>query len=297
MTRKIYWVQQYFNEELLLKLKLKIIYPYIDRIIFSESNITHQGNPKSFNFDHIINEKWTKEFENPAKIIIQKVYDSPLDYTNLKTDPNKDEWYNRVICKLNSQTHWPKDQKNYGLDSYQKEILLRPLGLLNPEPDDIIIFTDLDEFIKPEVLVWLRENFNPDKIYRFDCKLFFYRFNLQIVSEKWQSPLAMSYEKFLNNSICTMRNFSPAEIIEDAGWHFSYLGNTDTIRTKLESFGEASLNQQRIKDNLPNVIEYALKYNRDLFGRYMEFRILPFTTENFPLYLVEHLNEYKDLIL
>ena len=50
----------YFNEDLVLDVRLNELNPHIDKFVIIESNFTHSGEKKNFNFDI---EKF-KKFEN-----------------------------------------------------------------------------------------------------------------------------------------------------------------------------------------------------------------------------------------
>ena len=41
----------YFNEDLVLDVRLNELNPYIDKFVIVESNFTHSGEKKDFNFD------------------------------------------------------------------------------------------------------------------------------------------------------------------------------------------------------------------------------------------------------
>lgn len=295
IDRKIYWVQQFFNEKELLKIKLETVLPYVDYFILSESNFTHSGLSKIFNLQEMIDEGFFKDYPD-NKIIIQLVDDTPSEYVNLQHNPDKDYWYNVTVDRINKQTHWPKNNMSYGRDSWEKEILIRPLGMLNPNLDDIIIFSDMDEIINPEKLLWLRNNFDSSQIYKFEMKMFYYYLNF-LSNEYWDTPLAASYQTCLKTPFCVLRYFSDAGILNDGGWHFSYLGNEDKIKTKIESFGEQYMNQDCFKNNLSNRIKNALIHHVDLYGRPQDFSILSITEKTMPKYVVYHQEEFENLIL
>lgn len=293
-ARKIFYVQQFFNEVDLLKIKLHTIYPVVDCIILSESTHTHSGLWKEPILDGLFKSGQLDQFRD--KLVIQYVDDTPSQYTNLHLDKNKDKWYNHVVNKINSQKHWDKNQESYGRDSWEKEILIRPLALQNPNDDDIVIFSDLDEIIRPVYITSLREHMPLNSLLRFGCGFYYYALNL-LSSEKWTSPIAANYRTFVENSFCELRNFAQGLFVNNAGWHFSYLGNPYMIETKLRSFGEQSLNTNKVRSNLPNVIVDALTKGKDLYGRSKKFEIVPVNYDTMPAYIVEHQEELAQYLL
>ena len=48
---KIFDCFMYFDEDLILDLRLNTLNDYVDKFIIIESNITHTGNKKSLQFD------------------------------------------------------------------------------------------------------------------------------------------------------------------------------------------------------------------------------------------------------
>ena len=75
----------YFNEDLVLDVRLNELNPHIDKFIIIESNFTHSGEKKNFNFD-IEN---FKKFEN--KIIYLKLDQKPKNLIEISEHDNQDE--------------------------------------------------------------------------------------------------------------------------------------------------------------------------------------------------------------
>ncbi|HEU0137439.1 MAG TPA: hypothetical protein VFQ50_09115, partial [Flavobacterium sp.] len=71
-------------------------------------------------------------------------------------------------------------------------------------------------------------------------------------------------------------------IIPNAGWHFSYIGGVQKIVEKLEAFAHTEYNTDHYKDI--NFIQNTIENGKDVFGREMEFEIIP-NDYNYPKYL------------
>ena len=69
-------------------------------------------------------------------------------------------------------------------------------------------------------------------------------------------------------------------VINNGGWHFSYLMNPDQIREKIMSFGHAEFNQKKFID-ITNIEEKVSK-NLDLFEREQIYEKVDFDN-SFPL--------------
>ena len=160
-----------------------------------------------------------------------------------------------------------------------------------------MLLMDADEIIKLETIQWLKENFEDDKIYYFDFKVYYYYLNLR-KNEEWRCPLAMSFKKFKETSFCIARNFIQPNsvVVPNSGWHFTYQGSVANIKNKIESFGEQSLNLDWVKNGLSNNIANAIKNGRDLYNRPCKFWVEPITYATHPRYLVDNQEEFKDFI-
>ena len=124
---KIYDCFQFFDEEMLLDLRLNVMDKYVDKFVITEATYMHNGKPKKLNFD--IN-KYSK-FKDK---IIYIVVDSP--------PPDLFEIHERDNDK--SDTRGQKLVLNgYKRDNYQRHMSWNILK--NIEQDDWIIINDIDE--------------------------------------------------------------------------------------------------------------------------------------------------------
>ena len=126
----IYDCIPFFNELDILKLRMQIMAPYVDKFVLEEATVTFSGEPKEMIFAK--HRDMFAEFED--KIIYVAVDDSPLEGVT---------------------TH--------ERDKFQKNGLIR--GMTVCKPDDIVIFSDVDEIPNPRVLTEILQNFDPGKIY------------------------------------------------------------------------------------------------------------------------------------
>ena len=111
---KIFDCFSYWDEDLLLDLRLNILNDFVDFFVIVEGNKTWQNNSKKLKFD--IN-KYSK-FKNKIKYI--KVEDLP------------------------------EGEDPYKRENFQRNSILR--GLSNADDEDIIMISDLDEIPNPKVL-------------------------------------------------------------------------------------------------------------------------------------------------
>ena len=171
----IYDCFMYYDEDLLLDIRLNALDKYVKKFVITEATYTHNGSKKKLNFN--IN-KFDK-FKDKIEYIV--VDQQPPDIKELQindTDKTKEE---KLI--LNGMAR----------DYFQRENLSR--GLKNLNDDDLIIISDLDEI--PNL-----ENFNFDKINNniiiFQQKMFYYKLNLLYDELIWTGSKAVKFKNFIS---------------------------------------------------------------------------------------------------
>ena len=145
----------YFDEDLLLDLRLHTLKKNVKKFVITEATYTHNGNKKKLNFDI---EKF-KKFKDKITYII--VDDQPDNIKPLLKNEAKHKRGEKLI--LNGMAR----------DYYQRENLLK--GIKEAEENDLIIISDLDEIPNLSQL-----NFNEigNNIVIFEQKMFYYKLNL-----------------------------------------------------------------------------------------------------------------------
>ena len=135
---KIYDCFMFFDEEMLLDLRLNIMDKYVDKFVITEATYMHSGRPKKLLFD--IN-KYSK-FKDK---IIYLVLDKPF---NLNNSP----WKNQAL---------------------QSDYILKNLD--SADQEDYIMFSDPDEIPNPQILKSLNLKM---KYGIFLQNMYCYKFNL-----------------------------------------------------------------------------------------------------------------------
>jgi beta-1,4-mannosyl-glycoprotein beta-1,4-N-acetylglucosaminyltransferase len=128
----------------MLELRLELLYEHVDKFIISECDSTHSGIIKPFYFE--MNKHRYAKFLD--KIIYIKNYNSDKidSFINIYSD-RKFEIYNNIINNYNSIKNGP--ETDYGKPHWCRDFLHREyvsLGMDVCGDEDIIIFSDLDEF-------------------------------------------------------------------------------------------------------------------------------------------------------
>ena len=198
----------FFNELDILKLRMQILAPYVDFFVIEEASVTFSGEPKRMIFAE--NRQLFTEYEEKIRYVA--VDNSPMEGVT---------------------TH--------ERDKFQKNQLIR--GLSDCKPEDIIIFSDVDEIPNPETLVALIERFEPGKIYHLAQRMFYCFLNMEEVSGKLLSITGefpgVRHRQWLGTKVCSFANLPKEGIVylrevstkdqrsvrvADGGWHFGYMG-------------------------------------------------------------------------
>ena len=277
----IYDCFQFFNELDLLKLRLNTLNDVVDYFVITESTVTFSGESKSLYY-----------YENKHKF---------------------SEFNHKIIHNVVSDTPMGQDITGFDRDGYQKAA--RSRGIANCLPADIIIFSDLDEIPNPIEIKKIISNFDPDKIYHFAQRQFYYYVNLEEVSgkllsyageydsakpKKWLGSYLFSYgltSKMSMHEIRINKTIKNSIRVSNGGWHFTYMGGdsksvTERVAHKIKSSSHQEFNNHKILSK----IESRIKKGKDIFGRKSKLRRVNIDS-SFPKYLVENIDQYSHLIL
>ena len=268
---KIYDCFQFFNEENILDLRLNILDKHVDFFVIVESTTDHQGNEKKLNFD-------INKYKKFQKKIIYIVVEDTLD----------------AIKK-------PHLGQNSLVERHQRNSIMK--GLKNCSDDDLVIISDVDEIPDLNKL----NLFNQKKRYAvFLQKKFDYKLNLLNETEgDWhgskiclkkdlRSPQWLRDLKFKKNPFWRIDKIKNLQIINDGGWHFSYLQSPDDILKKIVSFSHGERNVPTFA-NQKN-IEEKIKMQKNIFDLGFSYRKIDID-HTFPKYIIENKEKLKEWII
>jgi beta-1,4-mannosyl-glycoprotein beta-1,4-N-acetylglucosaminyltransferase len=181
-----------------------------------------------------------------------------------------------------------------GLDTWSKEYYQRnyKVDLSSYSPDDLVLLSDLDEVPNPEVLKQLSENFDINTIYGFSQIMHQYFLNNQNTSELWAGTRALSVEKYSSELTPQQVRMSAASILlKDGGWHWSFLGDEESLRNKIISYSHQEHNNNYTLDS----IIYRLNNNEDIFERGFVLKAVEID-ETYPKYVRENQDKLEKYI-
>lgn len=276
----IYDCVPFFNELDILKLRMQIMAPYVDFFVIEEASVTFSGEPKRMIFAE--NRQLFAEFEEKIRYVA--VENSPMEGVT---------------------TH--------ERDKFQKNQLI--WGLFDCKPEDIIIFSDVDEIPNPETLVRLLEGFEPGKVYHLAQRMFYCFLNMEEISgnllsitgefpgvakRQWLGTKVCSFSELPKEGIVYLREVSPEDKrsvrVADGGWHFGYMGGdgerdvAKRIGVKVQAAAHSEYNTKRYLNEAVD----RLLCGEDIFDRDAKF-VRVEIDESFPAYLREHKEEYDFL--
>lgn len=270
----------FFNELDLLEIRLNVLNDVVDKFVIVEATKTYQFQDKVLYYNE--NKIRFKKFESKIiHIIVDK--------------------YPTIWTKLRKITPW--DYEFHQRNQIKK-------GLKDCKKDDIVIISDLDEIPKPEKITEFKE-VEGVKIFEQNFCQFFFNYklvksnqNYPIVNRDnqyfWCGSVMIKYENFVSAQntrtyIYIKEKSKKAVFIEKGGWHFTYLGNLDHIVTKLKSFAHSEFNTEYYTDK--QRILNSIKNKTDIFDRGEVYEIVDIYTNDFPEYLKNNKEKYKDLFL
>ncbi|WP_137903662.1 benzoate transporter [Enterobacter sp. 2VL] len=275
----------YYDEDMMLDIRLNTLAGVVDRFVIVESSHTFTGKPKSLNFDITKYEKFKD------KIIYVPFHDRPI----LKegSADEYDAWANEAATR---------------------NAIMR--GLENAKDDDIILVSDVDEIFRPDVV----KSINPKHLCTILHMPFYnYQFNLQVFNmdgseRQCKAPRATTLRNlkgYFNSEPEVFRNIKKSalrkdflsktwfklrsKIVKNSGWHFSWIMTPERISEKMSSISHTEYDLPHL-NNKDHIIS-ALTNSKDIWNRERVMKKQELSKDNFPAYLVDNAENYKDFIL
>ena len=159
---KIFDCCMYFDEDVILDVRLNTLSEQVDYFVIVESKFTHKGEERKLKFD-------LKNFDKFKDRIIYKVYDNE---SNLIERINEsDTKFEKSSKYISNAIYRENGQRNFIIE-----------GLNNAEDEDYILVSDVDEI--PNLKQINLRNLK-DKLIFFNQEMFYYKFNLKLPNFNW----------------------------------------------------------------------------------------------------------------
>ena len=294
---KIFDCFMYFDEEVILDLRLNILNQYVDYFVIVESTYNHKGEKRNLKFD-------IKKFSNFKKKIIYKVYnEQPAKILSIDKNDSEGEKSRKYIVNA------------YYRENNQRNFISK--GLINANDDDLILISDVDEIpnLKDLNLKKIKEKF----IF-FQQDMFYYKFNLKLPNLIWtgtkgckkkilKSPQWLrnikdkKYSFYRLDTFFSDKKFIDLKLIKNGGWHFTNIKSAKDIKLKLESYlhhREFDIDPLTIRDINKIMNDKKAIYNLNLDKRNKKIgsgnKLQKYSINKLPEYLKNNINKYKNWI-
>ena len=288
----------YYDEDLILDLRLNYLNKYVDKFIIVESTYTHSGQNRKLLFDI---KKFLK-FKDKIKYIV--LDNPPVDLFAINISDSDHQKNSKII--LNAVK-----RENLQRNTLQK-------GLNEASLDDIVIISDIDEIpnLEDNNIIGIK-----NKIIFFKQKYFHYKFNLKLEDYIWHGSKACKKKHLITpqwlrnikdkvypfwriDTFFSNKKYQNIKFIENGGWHFSNLKNPIEIEKKMKTYlhhREYELNPLG-EDKIKKIIkERKAIYNLNVDQRQNKFDLSQQLTvtdiSELPSYIIKNNKKYKDWIV
>lgn len=213
----------YFNEKELLELRINLLYDHVDKFIICDADRTHSGKPKPFLCKDVI-----RELNLPQEKI-------------------------RVV-----EVNLPEKSTNPWVSgTWIRERMQRNAASQFIENDDVCFVGDCDEIIDPKYIKYYASIAieHPHNILRVPLVLLTGRADLRVYDEnetprEWNTPYFCLKSHLRKYTLSDIREASSLQKsidfpdifatennqIVESGWHFTWMGDMNRIKTKCSSF-------------------------------------------------------------
>ena len=290
---KIYDCFMYFDEELILDLRLNILDKFVDYFVIVESIFTHKGEKRNLKFN--INK--FKKFEDK---IVYLVYDQePSQIEKIVSKDTEDEKSRKYIMNALFRENAQRNFINGALNDLDNE--------------DVILVSDVDEIPNLKGINFKEKK---SKIILFKQDMLYYKFNLKLPNLDWTGTKACKKKYFKSaqwlrnvkdrkypfyrvDTYFSEKKYINCEFVDNGGWHFTNIKTAKQIKQKLESYLhhiEFDKNPLSAED-IDKIIQDKIAIY-DLSVDQRKNKIRGNKLENYPLhklpkYLQDNLNDYK----
>jgi len=252
----------FFNELDVLDMRLNILNDQVDYFVLVESKRSHQKKPKQLYY-----EENKHLFEKFNKKIIHIV--KPDEPDNFGSEVTPGVAMQEEIDHRNCIRHLP----NY----------------IELKETDVFVISDVDEIPKLTSDMLTQSRLMLEQLH------FVYNFNNIATSplalKEWAGTVIVNYDDFLSEARKWENDTSKPRYkgyfrhggegvrrIKNAGWHLSYFGDEEHIKTKLDNFCHPEVNTQStntIKDHINSGTDFLGWFRGGTFSQVTDYSVLP----------------------
>jgi beta-1,4-mannosyl-glycoprotein beta-1,4-N-acetylglucosaminyltransferase len=266
---KIFDCFTFFNELDLLEFRMKLLDKQVDFFVIAESNLTHSGLSKPYNFPE------AKERFKPWQ---HKIIYLPIEQS-------------KEGLVFEEQTTYNPGSAAWKLENEQRNALLKATTYM--EDMDMVLLSDLDEIPSPFAI---KKAISFTKPVAFSILFHYYFINCQGAGKDrwWKGCIAATAKQFKEitpQGLRDKRDVIPS--LSDAGWHFSFLGGTEKIKQKLLATAHTEYNKDEYLSE--QHIEEAVTTRKDILKREgVIFKYVPLSY--YPVALQKVMKQYPGFL-
>ena len=294
---KIFDCFMYFDEEVVVDVRLNTLNQFVDYFVIVESRFTHKGDRRELKFNH-------KKFGKFKNKIIYVVDDQVYPQTEeVKAQDDEGEKSRKYIYNASYR------------ENGQRNLIKK--GLSGAENEDLILISDVDEI--PNLSNLNLQEIN-EKIILFKQDIFYYKFNLYLPNLIWTGTKACKkkylispqwlrnikdrkYSFFRLDTFFSKTKYIDLKVIDNGGWHFSNIKTAKEIEHKLKSylhhreFDENPLSVEDIDKIIKDkqaVYDLTVDKTTDKIGS--GGKLEKFEFKKLPIHIQKNQNNYKEWI-
>lgn len=251
----IYDCFMFFNELELLEIRLNELENVVSKFVLVESRKTFTNKPKPLYF-----EENKKKFNKFSDKIIHLIIDE-----------------------------FPENYSAWDCEVYQRNFIRE--GLKNCSDDDVIIIGDVDEIPYPAAI---KKSKDLPGIKVLKQKQ--YNFYLNYINSNepyWLRGTRVLFYRDYDKTADQIRN-TQGTVIENGGWHFTFLGGIKAVQNKIRSFSHQEYNNDYYMNE--NRLQKLIQDGVDIFERGYKYKIVNID-RSFPEYIRKNKEKFGHLIL
>ena len=294
---KIFDCFMYFDEDVVLDLRLNYLNKFVDKFVIVESRFNHKGEKRNPLFN--IN-KFSK-FKD--KIIYILKDDIPDGIQQINDSDNDFIHYKKSIFNA-----WKRE-------NLQRNQIME--GLIDAEKDDWIIISDVDEIPNLKNVDFKKVK---NMLIFFEQHMMYYKFNLKLENFYWFGSKACKFDNLKSpqwirdiktkkfawwriDTLFSKKKYKDIKFIRNGGWHFSYLKKPEEIEKKLKSYlhhidyDRNPLGIEKIKKivNEKKTI-YDLRVDKKKNKFEAKNKLVKIKKDELPSYIFDNLDKYSEWI-
>lgn len=207
--------------------------------------------------------------------------DKPIDYSWLELLEGFDYVHREVDDTWTMNDPWKNER-------FQRDNIYAALKELNPQDDDIIIISDVDEIPKAYAI----QHYRPELgLCALQMDVYHFYLNTRAERQTWTHPRIMPWSYLKDKMPDEVRRGGFNLALVNAGWHFTWQGGIPAILNKFKSFSHQEEKVQAFAD--PEMLETNMRHLRSIWGD-GKMEVLP--DIELPYYVQRNKEKFKHMI-